>query len=669
MMKLENATFAAEIDERCGGLRSFVLKADPDRMNWVEGRATWGLVRALCGHDEPELIPFLSVRETGEKIISEYGNDELHLTVERSVSAGGGLREEYILSSLDGAPFFFNRGDLGIYATFNDSYADAETCLKQRCHAHIWCGEEVSYVRALKMGFADWNAGLILRHGSLNAYRVERIASEISNDRGDFLLHVTPAVIEPGEELRIEWELFAYPGDGFEQTLLEKYPGVVLIESENDTVFPGEPFRLTARCASPIGEAAVLLNGEPLPVRISGSTLQVGYLPETCGEYVFHFEIDGVHTVARCRRVEDRETILRRRIDFLIHCQQYRKPGSPLDGAFLIYDNEERRPFFKKNVGDHNAGRERLGMGLLIARYLQTHHVPEYFDALERFEAFLLRELFDTETGEVFNTIGRTMWTRLYNAPWMITFFLELFRLKKESRYLDYIFRAARRYYEGGGARFYPNGAQFSALIPVFRANNREEEADLLTRYCREHVENIARNGGNYPAHEVRFEQTIAAPASDLTAEYALVFDAPEIVESCALHTRILSRFDGRQPDYRLNGIPIRHWDGYWFGKLRLYGDTFPHYWSVLSARAYLRCELLTGDRTRHNRAERCLRNTLCLFHEDGSASCAYVYCHSVVMIDDEGRREPRRFGERNDPWANDQDFALYFHLCLQTPG
>ena len=34
--------------------------------------------------------------------------------------------------------------------------------------------------------------------------------------------------------------------------------------------------------------------------------------------------------------------------------------------------------------------------------------------------------------------------------------------------------------------------------------------------------------------------------------------------------------------------MPIRHWDGYWFGRERLWGDVFPHYWSVLSAAAYL---------------------------------------------------------------------------------
>ena len=31
----------------------------------------------------------------------------------------------------------------------------------------------------------------------------------------------------------------------------------------------------------------------------------------------------------------------------------------------------------------------------------------------------------------------------------------------------------------------------------------------------------------------------------------------------------------------------VRHWDGYWFGKYKNLGDTFPHYWSSLSGVAF----------------------------------------------------------------------------------
>ena len=54
-------------------------------------------------------------------------------------------------------------------------------------------------------------------------------------------------------------------------------------------------------------------------------------------------------------------------------------------------------------------------------------------------------------------------------------------------------------------------------------------------------------------------------------------------------------------------------------------------------------------------KAEENIRNCLCLFMPDGSASCAYVYPYSV-----NGAK-----GEFFDDWANDQDFALYYAVRI----
>ena len=81
----------------------------------------------------------------------------------------------------------------------------------------------------------------------------------------------------------------------------------------------------------------------------------------------------------------------------------------------------------------------------------------------------------------------------------------------------------------------------------------------------------------NYPPHEVRFEQTIATPAVAIPAAfYANIDPDPGILRDIAPQIDLLERFSGDQPDHRLNEIPIRHWDEYWFGKRRLFGDTFP---------------------------------------------------------------------------------------------
>lgn len=52
--------------------------------------------------------------------------------------------------------------------------------------------------------------------------------------------------------------------------------------------------------------------------------------------------------------------------------------------------------------------------------------------------------------------------------------------------------------------------------------------------------------------------------------------------------------------------------------------------------------------------AEKCMRNCLCLYSDEGGGSCAYVYPYTS-----NGEK-----GQFYDEWANDQDFALYIALC-----
>ena len=104
-----------------------------------------------------------------------------------------------------------------------------------------------------------------------------------------------------------------------------------------------------------------------------------------------------------------------------------------------------------------------------------------------------------------------------------------------------------------------------------------------------------------------------------------------------------------------MHDIPIRYWDGYWFGKKALFGDVFPHYWSILSARSFIRYADISGEEKYAKMAENIIRNCLCLFSPSGEASCAYIYPYTSNGVD----------GEFYDDFANDQDFALYFAMEL----
>ena len=81
-----------------------------------------------------------------------------------------------------------------------------------KCHTHIWCGENISYVMCLRMGGEAPHLGLALTDGSLSGYSVERDFEKISNDRGDFILHPSPVALVPNESFTIEWKLFWHNG-------------------------------------------------------------------------------------------------------------------------------------------------------------------------------------------------------------------------------------------------------------------------------------------------------------------------------------------------------------------------------------------------------------------------------------------------------------------------
>ena len=161
--------------------------------------------------------------------------------------------------------------------------------------------------------------------------------------------------------------------------------------------------------------------------------------------------------------------------------------------------------------------------------------------------------------------------------------------------------------------------------------------------------------GEDLPTHEVAYEQSVEATLVNLMlSAYRFTGNADYLA---AVEGRLdwLLSFGGPQPDCRLYGISIRHWDGHWFGINRMFGDVFPHYWSALTATALVRlpAELHTPETNRL--ADAILRENMANYNADGSATCAFVFPSSV-----DGRA-----ANVADPLANDQDWHLAMWLRL----
>lgn len=605
---------------------------DPSGMNWIEGKKKWG----------ETVVP-----------------DGISVSVDRKFTTEGNFQETYIFKNSKSFPVFFQKTDIGIYTTFNDNYQEASTCLEQRCHTHIFCGEEAAYVMALRMSGRGPHLGLKVTEGSVEAYSVERDPEQRSNDRGDFILHPGIGRLEPGESVRVVWELFWYETrEDFVQNLLNT-PGFPVVLQEQCTWFTGEMILLKAACREKNGDrkAAIRCKDQDIDYQteekegITWITAEIK--AEAPGECRCEIEWGNKRTYALFYICEPLEKLALKRCRFLAEKQQFLDENSRLDGAYIIYDREEKRRYYS-HQDDHNGGRERLAMGVLMAYWLRKHPDKELEWSLEQYENYVYRELYDRNTGTVFNDIGHDLdWDRLYNYPWMARFQLELYYLKGEEKYLSDVYRTLMQYYRKGGTHFYGIGVPAEETRNELVKRGCYEEADILQSMIRENADEVLKNGLCYPESEVAYEQSIVAPAvSCLLQAYESTGEA-KYLEGAKRQLMVLSLFNGQQPDYHLYENAIRHWDGYWFGKYRRYGDTFPHYWSALTGVEYLRYERLTGDKSYRSRADASLRGCLNLFFEDGSASCAMVFPEKV-----DGEK-----GKYYDPWSNDQDWALYYAL------
>lgn len=581
---------------------------DPFQMNWIEGGIPWGTVS----------LP-----------------DGLACRVERRFTENDTLEETYTLENITDFEIFAPEGAVSIAAPFNDSYHRAEICMTQRCHTHIWCGGSQSWIMALRMGGSAPHLGLCLTEGTLGSYSVQRGLKEecVSNDRGDFLLHPEAFHLQPGEKHILRWELFWHNGkEDFQKKLIAEF-GQMPIEAEQYVLFRGEKAHVHAGLTPYQTSIATEKNGEK----------SVEWLKD-----------GGWHTKASFCVLPAPEELLRNRVRFIVEKQQYHESGCHLDGAYLIYDNETQKMYYSHAWNDHNGGRERLAMGALAALYLQQEQDKTVASSVDAYAAYVVRELYDENSGVVYNDIQHSLnLNRLYNYPWAAIFFMEMFCWKKDLIWLRRAAAAMRAYYQAGGEKFYAIGIPMTELCAHLKEAGLTELEDELRGLFVAHAEKIAAVGLNYPPHEVAYEQSIVAPGVNyLLMGYQLSGDE-SLLQSAREQLAVLELFDGIQPDYHLNTVAIRHWDGYWFGKRRLLGDTFPHYWSSLSGLVYERFAHITHDERYAQMAERSLRGSLSLFFPDGSASCAMVYPRSVNGAS----------GHYYDPWANDQDWGLYYYI------
>lgn len=654
-----SAQFVITTNKTTGAIQQITHPSDQQQMNWVFASGDtnlrwqkleqdWGLgkynVVGMAVKDEKWSTAATQSKQ-GNKTILLYKTKCLDIRVERE-AAGQDFIETYTFINTTGKPIAVS--GLDIYTPFNDNYPDAKTAATNRCNAHVWPGMHSSYVNALRMNGEGPHLGLVFTKGAMATYSIDNRdwhkivpwTFTASNIRGVITLNVASFQLAPNGSYTVQWKLFWHKGwddfykkaiaAGFVQLNADRY---VVAQKEQLTI------RVNVNAAAGIKATSIPVTGDQLGEQ----------------QYKLLYAGGKKFTWLNYYVVSSAENLVDKRVQFIVDKQQMNKPSDARNGAYMVYDNEADSIFTNPGLSvapaDKDEGRERLGMGVLIAKWLQTHKNEKVYNSLMRYVKFV-REKLQTADYKVYSTVDHKSKPRGYNYPWVAHLYLEMYKLTKDKQYMVDFAGTLATYFKEYGYEHYSIDFRVADGLAALQEAGMQQEKDSLQQAYTKAAEFFVKTGIYYPKHEVNYEQSIVAPAVTFLCEMYLVTKKQYYLDAAKIQLRSLEAFNGKQPDVHLYEIALRHWDGYWFGKKEFWGDVMPHYWSTLTAVAFQRYYQCTGDATYLTRAKRIVENNLLNFKEDGRASCAYMYPAFI-------NNKPAKF---YDAFANDQDWALVFY-------
>lgn len=638
---------------------NWILKPDGSQYAWVDSSYCWGLgyftINDGRRSKKVEWNKPYKLNADGQSV--SYLADSIEVSVRRHYE-GDVLVEDYTFTNKGGQTAYLS--DVGIYTPLNDNYPSADVCITNRADVHIWDGDNGAWINALRMGGSAPHLGLVVTDGSIKSYEIWERALNHSNSnfRGVFSLDLPDMALKHGESYHLQWKIFSHKGNAdFKEKLLSL--GGIWTEANKYVFEKGETAKVSFTSDKELTDCYAQLNGASVDVHRNGNvwTVDVPLCQEGDAKVTLFYN-RGKKTHADLHVVSSYENLLKKRVDFIRTHQQMKNVADPRYGAYMVYDNVGDSIFLndRPNVSpaDRDDGGERLGMGVLLAKqYLLTHDV-KLLSSLRDYAKFLHEKL-QTKDFVTYSTAVHKARNRGYDYAWVAKFYFLMYNVTGEKLYAEYGYQTLQALFKQFGYGFYCIELPVRlGLQSLQKAGMKKEYKKVLADY-KKTGDIFVANSVNYPKSEVNYEQSIVAPAVDYLCQLYLETGIQKYLDEAKKQMPVVEAFDGQQPSFHLNEIGNRHWDGYWFGKREMWGDTFPHYWSAITASAFYHYSLCTGDTSYVDKARRIVQNNLCLFFEDGKASCAYLYPYKVNGIK----------AQFYDEYANDQDWALVFYLLV----
>ena len=649
-MELLCENFLVLINETTGSPEKLSHFFDDFNMNWIRGDYPWGSVLGMNTYQ---------VDKTSRGVYVKGINEDrtLGVTIER-YAADGKYCEVYVFENLSDSDNVLLNDTVGIVFPYNDLFDKKENMIHTRCNSHIWCADDVCNIQSVKL---DGKSPYLVQRatcGSFSGYGLLcdiSAAQNASHDRGNIVLYPKECVLNRGESVSFAFDF--YFSD-------EREP-ISYITADRYSGFIGDRFSISIHWYEKIESLCGEVCGERISFQIDGDRATPSIKFDSVGEKTVNLEINGKNTFICLNILESIDDILERRVRFITEKQQYEGEDQRLNGAYLIYDRESDSQYYNPNFSDHNCARERLSMGTLVAASLARKYDAEVADSLKKHRAFVEREILDVQTGYVKNGIDDST-MRLYNFPWVSTYYLEWYRFSGETECLRIAARVLNKYYELGGSEQESPCIEAFEILEYLKKEEFYAEYEQLKNEFILHADSIYARRTKSSSAEVSCANGMMNLMCTFLAQVYLLTDDRKYLMYMGDLLKISESFYDRQPDYRMYGIALRYWDMYWFGKKQSYGDTYPQWLSVLTAQMYYFCDLAMG--TDHSRfIKDNLLGNCCTYFSDGFAACGYLYPKKITVFasDPDTKNENRPLGvwdgKRYDEFANDQDWSLYY--------
>lgn len=624
---------------------------DIHHMNWIRSGKQWGM-------SEGFVTESVEIREN--RVLIHKSGNYLSLDVEKYLH-NGKYYEKYTLTNTSDKSQMISKENFSLLYAYSCFFDKNPDMMHNRCNTHVWCAEDVCKLYSIKL---DGSCPYLYQRAILGKFCGYGLKTDVSVttlasfDRGGILLYPMNNFINPNEKAVF----------GFEFSFVNHRPDKddFCAYADKYTGTEGDMFKLTVCAENPIKSAEFYVDGAYKgKMNIENHSAYAIWKSSADGEHKIDFIADGKKTFIYINVIKPLKEILTTRAKFITELQQMNNPLNRLEGAYLIYDRENKSLYCDSTFADKNAARERLSMGTLVAKALQVHFDEDMKKSLQRYRNFIEREIVDTDTGFVNNGVDDNI-VRLYNFPWAALFYLELYNFTEEIHALEISAKILLKYYELGGKNL-----EAPCLEPL-ETLNALNDAGLTELHNKLKAEFIGHADCIYEKKNISNSPEVSCAngmmnlmGTFLCQAYIITGDT-KYLEPMHGIIDISNTFFAFQPDYHMNGIALRYWDLYWFGKMKAYGDVYPQWLSVLTAQLYWYHDKVCGKDNSAFIRENLLGNC-CVFFDDGFASAGYLYPQKVIAWSPSGEsngihREIGVWeGKKYDDFANDQDWSLYY--------